>query len=208
MKKTRGNALLVEDSPAPGDATYAAGTSGIDILHVEYRDIATLIPYARNARIHDEAHVAQLAASIREWGWTMPVLVDEQGGIIAGHGRVMAARKLGIERVPVLVARGWSEAKKRAYILADNKLTLNAKWDRELLAGELAELAPLCELSLTGFSATELGRLLEADGLSGAAQLGDGLVYHVIVDCSGEQQQGELLERLQGEGFQCRALIA
>ena len=82
---------------------------------VERRPIDALIPYARNARTHSEEQVAQIAASIREWGWTVPVLVDETGGIIAGHGRVLAARKLGLAEVPVMVAAGWSEAQKRAY---------------------------------------------------------------------------------------------
>ena len=107
---------------------------------VERWAVSRLIPYARNARTHSDAQVAQIAASIREWGWTTPVLVDEAGGLIAGHGRVMAARKLGIAEVPVMVARGWSEAQKRAYVLADNKLALNAGWDEELLRVELADL--------------------------------------------------------------------
>ena len=90
--------------------------------------VSRLVPYARNARTHSDAQVAQIAASIREWGWTTPILVDEAGGLIAGHGRVMAARQLGITEVPVVVARGWSEAQKRAYILADNKLALNSSF--------------------------------------------------------------------------------
>jgi ParB-like chromosome segregation protein Spo0J len=96
-----------------------------------------LIPYARNARTHAEDQVAQIAASIREWGWTNPVLVGEDGTIIAGHGRVLAARKLRIPDVPVMVAAGWSDAQKRAYTIADNKLTLNGGWDQDLLALEL-----------------------------------------------------------------------
>jgi ParB-like chromosome segregation protein Spo0J len=80
--------------------------------HVERRPIASLVPYARNARTHSDAQVAQLAA--REWGWTMPVLVDEAGGILAGHGRVLAGRMLGLEHVPVMIASDWSEAKRRA----------------------------------------------------------------------------------------------
>src|SRR4051812_1767492 len=87
-----------------------------------------------------EEQVAQIAASIKEWGWTTPVLVDESGGIVAGHGRVMAARKLGITEVPVMVARGWTEAQRRAYVLADNKLALNAGWDTDLLKVELSDL--------------------------------------------------------------------
>src|SRR5450631_1478974 len=108
--------------------------------HVERRPLASLIPYARNARTHSAAQVAQIAASIREWGWTMPVLADEAGGLIAGHGRVLAAQKLGLADVPVMVARGWTDAQKRAYVLADNKLALNAGWDEELLAVELSDL--------------------------------------------------------------------
>src|SRR3712207_6714329 len=96
-----------------------------------------LVPSARNARTHTDAQVAQIAASIREWGWTVPVLVDEDGNLIAGHGRVLAARLLGLAEVPVVVARGWSDAKKRAYMLADNKLALNAGWDEALLRLEL-----------------------------------------------------------------------
>lgn len=127
---------------------------------VERRAIASLIPYARNARTHSSQQVAQIAASIAEWGWTVPVLVDEAGGIIAGHGRVLAARQLQLSEVPVMVASGWSEAQKRAYVLADNQLALNAGWDEELLKLELGDLAASeFDLSLTGFSDAELARL-------------------------------------------------
>ena len=108
--------------------------------HVERRPVASLIPYARNARTHSEAQVAQIAASIREWGFTVPILIDETGGLIAGHGRLLAAQKLGLIDVPTVVARHWSEAQKRAYILADNKLALNAGWDEDMLAVELSDL--------------------------------------------------------------------
>lgn len=118
---------------------------------VERRSVESLIPYARNARTHSDAQVAQIAASINEWGWTTPVLVDEDGGIIAGHGRIMAARKLGIEEVPVMVARGWSDAQRRAYVLADNKLALNSGWDEELLKVELQDIGD------TGFNLESIG---------------------------------------------------
>jgi ParB-like chromosome segregation protein Spo0J len=128
---------------------------------VERRPIDALIPYARNARTHSEEQVAQIAASIREWGWTVPVLVDEAGGIIAGHGRVMAARKLGLAEVPVMVAAGWSEAQKRAYVLADNKLALNAGWDYGFLAQELADLQEIdFNIALTGFDELFVASLL------------------------------------------------
>lgn len=128
---------------------------------VERRPVAELLPYARNARTHSDEQVAQIAASIREWGWTTPVLVDEAGQIIAGHGRVMAARKLGLAEVPVMVAAGWSEAQRRAYVLADNKLALNAGWDADLLKLELGDLqADGFDLALTGFDGDELATLL------------------------------------------------
>jgi 16S rRNA G966 N2-methylase RsmD len=127
---------------------------------VEKWNIEKLIPYARNARTHSDEQVGQIAASIKEWGWTTPVLVDEDGGIIAGHGRTMAAKRLGMREVPVMVARGWSDEKKRAYVLADNKLAINAGWDDSMLALELKELGELgFDLDLTGFSLDEINAL-------------------------------------------------
>ena len=132
--------------------------------NVEKWAIERLTPYARNSRTHSDEQVAQLAASIREWGWTTPVLVDEDGGIIAGHGRVLAARQLGMAEVPVVVARGWSDAKRRAYVIADNKLALNAGWDAEMLSLELGELGELgFDLDLTGFSDEELDGLTPSE---------------------------------------------
>src|ERR1700736_3123361 len=132
---------------------------------VERWPVAKLVPNARNARTHSDEQVTQLAASIEEWGWTIPVLVDEAAGIIAGHGRVMAAHRLGIEDVPVMVAAGWSESKKRAYMLADNKLTLNGEWDLDRLAIEIAELrASDFDVSLAGFDESEIEALLREPG--------------------------------------------
>jgi DNA modification methylase len=112
---------------------------------------------------------------MREWGWTNPVLVDETGMIIAGHGRIEAARKLGFEEAPVMVASGWSEAKKRTYVIADNKLALNAGWDEELLATELTDLRDLAfDLHLIGFGAGELEQLLGApDAIEGEDEVPD-----------------------------------
>src|ERR1700758_220894 len=107
---------------------------------VERRAIDMLVPYARNARKHSDAQIAEIAGSIREWGWTIPILIDEAERIIAGHGRVLAAHKLGIADVPVMVARGWTEAQKQAYTLADNQIALHGTWDLELLRVELADL--------------------------------------------------------------------
>jgi len=107
---------------------------------VERRAVASLVPYARNARTHSPAQVEQISASVKEWGWTVPVLVDEAGGLIAGHGRVLAAKKLGLADIPVMVARGWSDAQKRAYVLADNRLAENAGWDDALLIASTRKL--------------------------------------------------------------------
>lgn len=129
-------------------------------LEIAYRPVESLIPYARNSRTHDEAQVAQIAASIREFGFTNPILVDEEGGIIAGHGRVLAARKLALETVPTITLAGLSETQRRAYVIADNKLALNAGWDDELLALELRALAEEgFDIALTGFSEEELDEL-------------------------------------------------
>ena len=135
--------------------------------NVERRPVAELIPYARNARTHSPEQVDQIAASIREWGWTVPVLLDESDGIIAGHGRVLAAKKLGLPDIPCMVARGWSDAQRKAYVLADNKLTLNAGWDNDLLRIELGDLQALnFDVGLTGFSLDEIG-MLTADKTAG-----------------------------------------
>lgn len=133
-------------------------------LRVERRGIDELIPYARNSRTHSDGQIAQIAASIREFGFTNPVLVDGENGIIAGHGRVLAARKLGMNDVPCIELSHLSESQKRAYIIADNKLALNAGWDDELLALELGELkADGFDLDLTGFGGAELDALLIND---------------------------------------------
>ena len=141
------------------------------IWQIAWRPLGELIPYARNPRTHSDAQVAQIAASIREFGWTNPVLVDGASGIIAGHGRVLAARKLGLERVPVIELAHMSEAQKRAYVLADNQLALNAGWDEALLRLELADLSELgFDLGLIGFGEGELERLLAGDSRTGLTE--------------------------------------
>lgn len=124
--------------------------------------VGQLVPYARNAKLHPKAQIGQIAASIEEWGFTIPVLIDEAKMIIAGHGRVLAAQKLGLKDVPCITAVGWSEAKKRAYVIADNKLTENGGWDSNMLALELSDLiAEDFDLDLTGFSKGEVDTLLD-----------------------------------------------
>ncbi len=123
--------------------------------------IDSIIPYARNSRTHSDAQIAQIAASIQKFGWTNPVLVDGNNGIIAGHGRVLAARKLGMTELPVIELSHLTDAQKRAYILADNQLALNAGWDLDLLKIELADLEEMeFGLSLVGFDEEFLKDLL------------------------------------------------
>lgn len=129
---------------------------------IEHLPLDALEPYARNSRTHSDAQVAQIAASILEFGFTNPVLIDGEGGIIAGHGRVMAARKVGIPEVPCIRLGHLTEAQRRAYVIADNKLALNAGWDFDLLTEELQALqAEDYDLSLLGFGDDELAALLE-----------------------------------------------
>ena len=127
------------------------------------RPLADLVPYARNARTHSDAQVAQIAASIREFGFTNPVLVDAEGGVIAGHGRLLAARKLGMTEVPTLELSHLTAAQRRAYILADNRLALSARWDEDLLRIELGDLqADGFDLKFTGFDMDEIAGLMAA----------------------------------------------
>ena len=143
--------------------------------HIERWPIARLIPYARNARTHTPEQIRQIAASMREWGWTIPVLADEEGTIIAGHARVSAAEINGYEEAPVMVARGWTEAKKRAYVLADNKLAMNAGWNEELLGVELLELRDLgFDMPVIGFDDSELNALMREVAEAGYPELPEG----------------------------------
>ena len=135
------------------------------------KPLKDLTPYARNARTHTDAQVDQIAASIKEWGFTTALLIDETGGIIAGHGRLLAAQKMGLKTVPTVTAKGWTDAQKRAYVIADNKLALNAGWDDELLKVEFQELEGLgFDISLVGFDVGELDDLFDSppEGAEGA----------------------------------------
>ena len=183
-------------------------------LHIQRRQVSALIPYIRNARTHSPEQIAQIAASIREFGWTNPVLVDGENGIIAGHGRVLAARKLGMEEVPCIELAGLSDTQRRAYIIADNKLALNAGWDDELLALELGELhAADFDMALLGFDAGELSAAMGLDKeLDGdAPKIDEGIDYKekfaIIVECADEAEQQATFERLDGMGFTCKVLV-
>jgi len=141
------------------DTTNAAQTKAR--LQIEYWPLDRLIPYARNARTHSPAQVAEIAGSIRAYGFSNPILVSEHADIIAGHGRLAAARKLGLTEAPVVVLRGLTEVQRRQLVLADNRIALNSGWDSEMLGLELADLSSLgADLSTLGFSKKELAAAL------------------------------------------------
>jgi len=137
---------------------------------IEWQSVEKLIPYAKNARTHSDEQVAQIAGSIKEFGFNNPVLVDKDNSIIAGHGRVMAARKLGMDKVPVVILNHLTESQRKAYILADNRIALNSGWDSSMLSVELQDLKDDIDLSLLGFDPDELDALLnpveETEGLT------------------------------------------
>ena len=133
-------------------------------MEIVYKKINELKPYENNSRTHDESQIKQICESIKEYGWTNPVLIDEKGMIIAGHGRVEAGKKLDIKEVPCIVLSGLTEAQKKAYVIADNKMALNAGWNEELLKTELENLKELdFDLELTGFNIDELDELFKQD---------------------------------------------
>lgn len=139
------------------------------MLEITYRKISELTPYENNARTHSASQVGKIKASIEEFGFTNPVLVDENLGVIAGHGRLMAAQELGMGEVPTITLTGLKEAQRRAYIIADNKLALDAGWDEDMLKFELDALDDLgFNLELTGFSVEEMANLFD-DGQRGEA---------------------------------------
>jgi ParB-like chromosome segregation protein Spo0J len=141
------------------------------MIQVEAKLVSELIPYVNNSRTHSDEQVAQIAASIKEFGWTNPILIDDDNGIIAGHGRLLAARKLGHELVPTIQLSDLTETQKKAYIIADNKLALNAGWDDEMLKIEIADLlADGFTLSVLGFDTDELQKLLDVPDFEPATQ--------------------------------------
>ena len=172
---------------------------------VEKRSVTSLIPFAKNSRTHSDEQVAQIAASIKEWGWTTPVLIDTDGQIIAGHGRLLAARKLGIEEVPVMIADGWTDSQKRAYVIADNKLALNAGWDVEMLKLELNDLSDQnFDLCLIGFDDIELAKLFDDEEEKELENQTYQEVFNIIVECKDENEQQKIFNRLDSEGYKCR----
>lgn len=175
---------------------------------IEEWDLSRLIPYARNARTHSDEQISKVARSIQYYGFTNPILVDENAGILAGHARLAAARKLKLQKVPVIVLTGFTEEQKRAYIIADNKTAEEAGWDEDLLRLELEELrAENFDLTLTAFDQEQLEDLLEpTGGEPEEPDEGRAGTIGVFVTCSTLRQQKKVLAMLIGNGYECRAV--
>lgn len=195
------------EAPCVGDSV---GIVQVNFPPYKKASVADLIPCANNARTHTDAQVAEIAASIKEFGFTNPILVDADGGVIAGHGRLLAARKLGMTDVPVIELAHLTDAQRRAYIIADNKLAMNAGWDYDTLRIEIAQLDDAgFDLSLIGFSETEMSSIAgEVAEQESGSELSPAMEYRIVVDCRDENQQTELLDRFDREGLTCRPLIS
>jgi hypothetical protein len=182
----------------------------------ERRSLSSLKPFKKNARTHAKEQIRRIAESIQEWGFTIPILIDEESGIIAGHARAEAAKLLELEEVPVIVASGWTEAQKRAYVLADNQLHItNSGWDGGLLKDELIALEGLdFDLSKIGFSVPELAQYMAAEtfggpdtewtGMPGFEQ-GSQQSHRSLVVHFPDQESVEKFKRLVGQDFSEKA---
>lgn len=183
-------------------------------MNIQLWPIGRPIPYARNARKITPAAINKVAASLKEFGWQQPIVVDSKDVIVVGHTRLQAAQKLGMTEVPVHVAGDLTPGQIKAYRIMDNRSGEESSWDFDLLPTEFLELKELdFDLKLTGFGKGELSKLLEPlesepDADEGAAPELGGLEYRVVVDCTDELQQTELLDRFAAEGLKSRPLIS
>lgn len=159
----------------------------------EYRNVDDLIPYARNARTHNAEQIQQIAGSIKEFGFLNPIIISEDGGVLAGHGRILAAQKLGLKRVPCIIESHLSDTQRRAYILADNRLALSAGWDMEMLKVELNELKDMdFDMDLMGFSANELDTYMADEPIKDIDGEGEEIEVDVDEDSESVTQPGDL----------------
>lgn len=177
-------------------------------LKIVYKKIEDLIPYARNSRVHSDIQIGQIAASIREFGWRTAVLVDGENGIIAGHGRVLAAQKLGLKEIPTIDGSDMTETQKRAYIIADNKIALNAEWDEQMLMLEIQDLKTMgADLSLLAFDESELSKKFQDDSSSDdIPEVSDEVRNLLMIECISEPELQKLFEEMQTRGFNCKIL--
>ncbi|WP_067582375.1 ParB/Srx family N-terminal domain-containing protein [Endozoicomonas ascidiicola] len=172
------------------------------------KKVSDLIPYVNNSRVHDEEQIIQICSSIKEFGFTNPVLIDEDNGIIAGHGRLMAAKKLNLKTVPCIVLAGLSEAQKKAYVIADNSIALNSSWNMEVLSREVEALqAEDFDLNLLGFKDDFMVTLFD-DPPPEQEQKPNGEeyteIFNILVECDNEAHQQKIYDELTQKGLKCR----
>jgi ParB-like chromosome segregation protein Spo0J len=175
-------------------------------MKIEQRKVESLIPYVNNSRTHSDEQVAQIAASIKEFGFTNPILIDGTNGIIAGHGRLMAARKLSLDTVPCIQLSHLSDKQRKAYILADNRLAMNSGWDTQLLTLELKGLDDEgFDLEMLGFDVNELAKLFdENEDEKDLKEISYSEVFNIVIECANESEQEKIFNRLDTEGYKCR----
>lgn len=172
---------------------------------LEYLLIDSLSAYETNSRTHSKEQIAQIAASINEFGFTNPVLIDADNTIIAGHGRVQAAKQMNMDTVPCLRLSHLTDAQKKAYVIADNKLALNAGWDDDLLRQEIEALKDLdFDISLLGFDLIDLGKMFDTEEEQELKEENYAEVFNVIIECKDEEEQERTFNRLDTEGYKCR----
>jgi ParB-like chromosome segregation protein Spo0J len=192
----------------PRTAKTANAKPALPTYKVDTWPIRRLKRYERNARTHSDKQVEQLRGSFRKFGQVWPILVREDGTIIAGHGRLEAAKAEKLKTVQVIVAHDWTEEQCRAFGLLDNKVALNSGWDEELLTAELVGLKKLgSDLSPLGFSEKELDRLLPIGEGGSDPDLKLQAAFQILIECKSEVEQVELLTKFQKDGIVCRALI-
>ena len=184
-------------------------------LSIEYKNVYDLIPYVNNSRTHSDEQVTQVAASIKEFGFTNPILIDENNGIIAGHGRLMAAKKLKLEQVPTITLEGLTDAQRKAYVIADNKLALNAEWDFDLLKVEIESLQEDdFKLDLLGFDIDELSEILGFDDIAEEDEEEPEQDYEdkykeqygVIIICKSAEEQEKIFNKMQQNGYEVKVV--
>jgi ParB-like chromosome segregation protein Spo0J len=175
-------------------------------MHIEQIETGNLIPYINNSRTHSDEQVMQVASSIKEFGFTNPILIDSGGGIIAGHGRLMAAKKLGLDEVPCIRLGHLTDAQRKAYVIADNQLALNSGWNSDILALEIKHLEELdFDLTLLGFDDSELANFF--DPVIEEIELKEESYsekFNIIIECDDEQNQESIYNELQEKGYKCQ----
>ncbi|MFN7301466.1 MAG: ParB/Srx family N-terminal domain-containing protein [Bacteroidota bacterium] len=174
---------------------------------MKYQQVAVdkLIPYANNARTHSDEQVTQIASSIREFGFINPIIIDDKNNVIAGHGRLLASKKLGLKEVPTVLVDHLTDTQRKAYVLADNQLALNAGWDDELLKLELAQLDDVgFDLELLGFDLKALDDVFQNENEDKTDLSDSETKYQIIIKCENEIEQENTYEYLTQKGYSCQ----